>query len=180
MPLPWPPQVCTIKNCANQEHLSDLCHTLLFLRKNLKSLKVIISLADLQVDISKGCKFWWFYWSTQARSGELEAEEFDKIYFFFPHWLSQEDELVLWHFPFFFHLFLRNRLDIHSSVDFLRMYFHRLFQFSPDIPLLPHSCWGCKWGTWCIAERVSPSKCRMLKRSKQLYTALWFSACCKY
>lgn len=95
MPLPWPPQVCTIKNCANQEHLSDLCHTLLFLRKNLKSLKVIISLADLQVDISKGCKFWWFYWSTQARSGELEAEEFDKIYFFFPHWLSQEDELVL-------------------------------------------------------------------------------------
>lgn len=48
--------------------LRILCHALFFLSSNLKSLKFTISLADLQVDFSKGCKFWWFHWSIQARS----------------------------------------------------------------------------------------------------------------
>lgn len=38
--------------------LRILCHALFFLSSNLKSLEFIISLADLQVDFSKGCKIW--------------------------------------------------------------------------------------------------------------------------
>lgn len=75
MPLPCPPQVRPVKNNMHQEYLRVLCHTSFFLSSNLKSLKVIISLADLQVDFLKGCKFWCFYWSTQARSRGIPSRE---------------------------------------------------------------------------------------------------------